>query len=320
MVYKIVRTFAPENETLKAMSKLLRKRLYGLPYQGSKNKIAEWILEKMPPAVMFFDLFAGGCAISHAAMTSGKYSCVYGNDIECYPFLFRDVIEGIFPDIWNYVSREGFYNIKDVLSKDDVYRAFVLSAYSFSSDLNVYYKSIEDSEKYGDEIRARYEEIIGKFGVYDFETILSRIKKREKDSLMSRNKALESVARMIELHLSMKDNHTKFVPMMNSYDEVYIPDYSNPFSGFFAVIYCDIPYRNTKKYSCMKFDYDSFYDWCEAQKHPVFISEVSIPEDRFECIAENCKRSTLSKQRNEFNYTERLFVPKCQLKMLEKYV
>ena len=154
----------PDVKNLQAMSKLLRKRLYGLPYQGSKNTIAEWILEKMPPAVMFYDLFAGGCAISHAAMTSGKYSCVYGNDIECYPFLFRDVIEGIFPDIWNYVSREEFYNVKDILHKDDVYRAFVLSAYSFSGDLNVYYKSIEDSENYGDEIRARYEDIVGKFG------------------------------------------------------------------------------------------------------------------------------------------------------------
>ena len=74
------------------MSKLLRKRLYGLPYQGSKNTIAEWILEKMPPAVMFFDLFAGGCAITHAAILSNKYKIFHVNDINIqYPAYFADM-------------------------------------------------------------------------------------------------------------------------------------------------------------------------------------------------------------------------------------
>ena len=46
---------------------------YGLPYQGSKNAIAEWVIGQLPEAETFVDLFCGGCAITHAAMLSGKY-------------------------------------------------------------------------------------------------------------------------------------------------------------------------------------------------------------------------------------------------------
>ena len=42
---------------------------YGLPYMGSKNKIAEWVLSYLPQADNFYDLFCGGCAITHCAIT-----------------------------------------------------------------------------------------------------------------------------------------------------------------------------------------------------------------------------------------------------------
>ena len=41
---------------------------YGLPYKGSKAKIADRILNLMPSAGTFYDLFAGGMAVTHAAM------------------------------------------------------------------------------------------------------------------------------------------------------------------------------------------------------------------------------------------------------------
>ena len=33
---------------------------YGLPYQGSKNGIAEWVVGQLPAAETFVDLFCGG--------------------------------------------------------------------------------------------------------------------------------------------------------------------------------------------------------------------------------------------------------------------
>ena len=33
---------------------------YGMPYKGSKSKIAEWLIEQLPKAKHFYDLFGGG--------------------------------------------------------------------------------------------------------------------------------------------------------------------------------------------------------------------------------------------------------------------
>lgn len=43
---------------------------YGVPYQGSKNKIAELVVEHLPSGHTLVDLFAGGCAVTHAALLS----------------------------------------------------------------------------------------------------------------------------------------------------------------------------------------------------------------------------------------------------------
>lgn len=57
---------------------------------GSKNSIAADIVKFLPEADNFYDLFAGGCAVTHAAMLSGKYKNVYANDLDSRPVtLFR---------------------------------------------------------------------------------------------------------------------------------------------------------------------------------------------------------------------------------------
>ena len=42
---------------------------YGVPYLGSKSRIATWVVEHLPSAETFVDLFAGGCAVTHAALS-----------------------------------------------------------------------------------------------------------------------------------------------------------------------------------------------------------------------------------------------------------
>lgn len=55
---------------------------FGIPYKGSKNSIAEWVVGNLPRADTFVDLFCGGCAITHAALLSGKYKNFIINDID----------------------------------------------------------------------------------------------------------------------------------------------------------------------------------------------------------------------------------------------
>ena len=81
-----------------------------------------------------------------------------------------------------------------------------------------------------------------------------------------------------------------------------------------SVIYCDIPYEGTDGYlekDSGGFDYERFYDWCEHQTQPVFISSYQMPDDRFDCIEEFSHRSTLSATANNL-VTERIYVPKHQ--------
>ena len=81
-----------------------------------------------------------------------------------------------------------------------------------------------------------------------------------------------------------------------------------------SVIYCDIPYEGTEGYLEIDsggFDYERFYDWCEHQTQPVFISSYKMPDDRFDCIEEFSHRSTLSATANNL-VTERIYVPKHQ--------
>ena len=67
---------------------------YGLPYMGSKSRIADKILDLIPPGEVFVDLFAGGCAVTHAAILRKQYRRYIVNDITDYPDLFLRACRG----------------------------------------------------------------------------------------------------------------------------------------------------------------------------------------------------------------------------------
>jgi len=53
---------------------------YGVPYKGSKNLIAAKLAEAIPGAANFYDLFAGGCAVTHRMMETGRFKRYFAND------------------------------------------------------------------------------------------------------------------------------------------------------------------------------------------------------------------------------------------------
>lgn len=80
---------------------------YGLPYMGSKTKLAERIIDLMPRAEHLYDLFAGGCAIAHCALVKGKYGHVHINDINpMMPQAFVKALNGGFDEEDRWISRE----------------------------------------------------------------------------------------------------------------------------------------------------------------------------------------------------------------------
>lgn len=66
------------------------------------------------------------------------------------------------------------------------------------------------------------------------------------------------------------------------------------------VIYCDIPYKNTTRYSTsMDFPYKEFYEWCKkmSKDNIVLVSEYNMPDD-FECIWSKETTTQIDSNRN----------------------
>lgn len=62
---------------------------YGIGYRGSKNRLADEIIGVLPSGKRFVDLFAGGCAMTHAASLSDKWEKVLSNDL--FPVMGQEV-------------------------------------------------------------------------------------------------------------------------------------------------------------------------------------------------------------------------------------
>ena len=228
---------------------------YGLPYQGSKNKIAEFIISKLPRAEHFYDLFAGGCAITHCALVSGKYNHIHANDIQVkYPQLFYDAAHGKYKNENRVITRDEFFMFKDT-------DALVELCWSFGNGKTTYLwdKNIEDVKQAACRMimcddkqkrRLYYREFINK--------LQSNMTNDEKRKLLQLQ-SLESLERLERLEISGK-----------SYDDVEILPNS--------VVYCDPPYIGTKGYG-VDFDHDKFYQWLRSTTFPVYISEYTMPSD-----------------------------------------
>ena len=76
-----------------------------------------------------------------------------------------------------------------------------------------------------------------------------------------------------------------------------------------CLIYCDIPYKETKQYATSKyFKHDDFFEWCRVmskQGHTIFISEYDAPDD-FICIWEKEIKNSMN-QIKTYTATEKLF-------------
>ena len=244
---------------------------YGLPYKGSKNKIAEWVVDVLPEADTLVDLFAGGCAVTHCAMLSEKYNNYIINDIEGgIVQLFVDAVNGKYKDETRWISREDFKLLKD----KDPYIRYCWSfgnngnGYLYGTELEPYKKALHEMifAKTPHETRLAWRTVAREFAKllpkYGCGTSLERLESLESlESLQS----LESLERLQSLERLERLQSLESYSL--DYRKVPIPEN--------AVIYCDIPYKNTEKYS-INFNHDEFYDWCTKQTVPVYIYPNTI--------------------------------------------
>ena len=338
---------------------------YGLPYKGSKNKLAERIVRLLPKRTHLIDLFCGGCAVSHAALLMGKYEHIHINDINWMcPTLFIDALNGKYNDENRWISREDFFRLKDT----DPYVAVVwsfgnnLRDYLYSKEIEPLKKAIHYAMFFSDyslgkelghdlsfidpiqDLQKRYLAVKHYFNRLDhqqqsFEGGTQRMQSIEANERLNTFRNIipwkgcqiqsfkkkiaqatkrDGISRATQrrcIACNTESGSTvcpdirggQILPITSSvldYEEVTIPEDS--------VIYCDIPYEDTNVYNKAEgFDYERFYQWCERQTQPVFISSYQMPEDRFDCIEEFTHRCTFAQKDNNL-VTERIYVPKHQ--------
>ena len=271
---------------------------YGMPYKGSKNKIAEKINSVLPEADYFVDLFGGGGAMSHCAVLSGKYKKVIYNELE--PLIYNGfvmAINGEFENEKRWISREEFFRLKDT-------DPYVAMCFSFGNDLRSYAYSPENEHlkehlhkiffaETPKQARLHWKNFIREFALVKQEIgELTQIALKNLDKL-ERLQSLQSLERLQRLQ------SLEILPIecLNlSYEKVELPENS--------VVYCDIPYVNTEKY-ISEFDHEKFYSWAKSQPFTVYISEYSMPEG-FQEIASITKRCTLGTE-NKKNTVEKIF-------------
>lgn len=311
---------------------------FGLPYKGSKNLLAQRILDCIPSASVFVDLFCGGCAVSHAALLSGRFARVVVNDIEGdVSRLFVAAVNGQYKGESRWISREDFFRLKE----SDPYVRYCWSFgnngrdYIYSKDVEPYKRALHYAVVFGDfaalrrlcplvsdaaekalaglaSRKARRIEVgrvivrrlkqVGKPEDLKNNPLFGRIRLRDggvvRKESLGSLQSLESLERLQSLERLESLQSLERLEM--DYRDVQLPD------G--CVVYCDPPYAGTDGYGLHKsaFDHEAFWNWARKCERLLFISEYSAPVD-FVPIEEVPHRSRISSTTKK-SVTERLFV------------
>ena len=354
---------------------------YGLPYKGSKNRIAKKILDILPDAPVLYDVFCGGCAITHAAMLSGKYSRVVANDINgMIPHAFETALAGGFRNEDRWISRDNFQK----LYKTDPYVAICFSfgnnlhEYCYARELEPYKRALhyaifwkdtgpwrelcpetadalgaamaDEPDRHKRRIAAGraivsalktglmngtinpavmnkpiYKKIRGKYPRVYLQSgwlaeRMQSLETLENDERLQRLESLERFERLKNLETLQTDESLCRLQSLERITDVDVPPVLTVTTGDYralnfdrpGIIYCDPPYKSTEERYGREFDFAGFYAWCLHQANPVYISEYSMPEDRFVPVAAFTVTRKMDTKKSSICH-EKIWRPRCQL-------
>lgn len=275
---------------------------YGIPYMGSKSRIAMRIIEELPAGPVLIDAFAGGCAVTHAALASGKWASVVANDIGDGPALFYHACKHG-AHSWRWVSRAEFFAKKDldpeirwVWSFGNGGRSYLhsrkIEPFKRAGHLAVVDGNFSgyDNERPGASSTLRRmrriveQALSGVSGIRDrysaYRSAIRRLQALQELQGLGKLQELQGLLGLVRLQeLQGLPGLPGLTVTRHDYRDLRIP------KG--AVIYCDPPYRNTANTYAAPFSHDAFYQWARAvgRRCPVYISEYWMPPD-FECVSE----------------------------------
>ena len=312
-----------------------------IPYMGCKEFIAKTILDKIPPAENFYDLFGGGGSISETAINTPDISQdVFGRENKWQNIYYNEINTGVCllnKAIWEetfdyekaystWISREDYVKAKE--ESHTAWDTFVRLCWSYGDKGNTYI--------YGEKIE------IAKMLLHIIHTtdlfFDKRVSYKDRQAILVKNLSHHIINQAkVEKQATLKRNTRP--------DEFRIPEYDITISGIVknrqiqkvariqnsqkvdmnrlfmsnldyreveikpnSVVYCDIPYNteHNDNYYKSNFDWLAFFDWAISREFPVYFSEYTCSDNRFKCVLEVDKRNSLNKKRT-FMVTERLF-------------
>lgn len=275
---------------------------YGLPYLGSKNAIAQKIIDAFPSGETFCDACCGGGAILMAAALSGKYARVTGYDInEAIVGLIRATMIDFGTIDYEHdlpsIDRKSFFEARN--RSAGISDWLVRYCYSFGNDGMSFIWSDEKHEGF----RLLEEALRAKTLDDRVHAVQNLSKRPDAPDLMTRAEPFVRLRRIKKVEQTMRDSKLATcidAGVKSMFDIDYEP---------FDVIYFDPPYKTTRGYFKVKFDYRAFEELISGLRDKgklVFVSEYSQPTDGFTCVAEFSKLVLISKTGNTVG-TERLY-------------
>ena len=299
---------------LKLDEKEIRKgKPIGLPYQGSKKKVAKKIVEIIKQNFgadkVVYDVFGGGGAITAECLKTGL-DVKYNDHCSFITAAFQKVISSDREWLKTLIiSREEFLKIRAKQEKtlDDELKLLVNSFGNNRQDY-LYGKNHADV-KYNLAV-----EIIAKHNVFSGykQTETYRNAARPFDvGKPVKNQVLNQLQQLQQLEQLEQLQQLGRLEQL----EVTNKDYRAFTDVEGAIIYLDPPYENTNVsgYSDSKqFNHAEFYDWAAemARENIVLLSSYTVTDDRFEEVFRfETARSTLSGG-NDKTRCEKLFMVK----------
>lgn len=293
--------------------------LYGIPYMGSKTKIAVDILRQLPKGNRFVDLFGGGFAMSHAAFLSARYQHILYNDFNP---LIVNLVKGGLKGQYNYgvfqpkfVSREEFYEKKET----DGYIKYIWSfgnsghEYMFSKEIEPYKKMAHDFVVFGrwnsalDQIAPNVKQAVTSSNIHDrrieFCGFVRRTAKRFDLQQLEQLERLQQGEKKEQLErlerLQQLEQLTRLEKRTIDCSNISYTDYEYQDGD---IIYLDPPYEGTAEYSG-GFDHKAFYDWAATRDYQIWFSSYkNISDNRFKMVYAIKLKSTLGAGNKAVNY------------------
>ena len=293
---------------LKLDEKKIRKgKPIGLPYQGSKKKVAKKIVEIIKQNFgadkVVYDVFGGGGAITAECLKTGL-DVKYNDHCSFITAAFQKVISSDREWLKTLIiSREEFLKIRAKQEKtlDDELKLLV-NSFGNNRQNYLYGKAHADA-KYNLAV-----EIIAKHNVFSGykQTDTYRNAARPFDvGKPVKNQVLQQLQRLEQLERLQQLQRL----------EVTNKDYRAFTDVKGAIIYLDPPYENSNVggYSDSKqFNHAEFYGWAAemARENIVLLSSYTVSDDRFEEVFRfETARSTLSGGKGK-GHCEKLFMVK----------